>query len=218
MTTDRTRTALAGVIALVALIALVFGFVALVSWAGHRNDPDPHYYAAAECVSDVTSIVAPNDYCPIGDGVSNQGYSWAYREYRDTDHDIEVVYVGYPVDRHIWVHERPRRVPTINIDRGRFSPAPPAAAAGASSARVVTIAEERKAATAVTASTGSSTVTRGGLGVSRSARNAEAPAPARSLDSKAPGRAGEAKAAPLPKPPTSRVVVAATPKTKSGSK
>jgi hypothetical protein len=104
-------------------------------------------------------------------------------------------------------------VRTTNIDRGRY-PARPAttsaAAAGATSAKVVTIAEERRV-------TGSSTVTRGGLGVSKSARNAEAPKPGRSLDGPAPARAGAAAPKPLPKAPTTRVVVSAsTPKVKTG--
>jgi hypothetical protein len=193
-------------------LLIVLGLLAALVGCG-SDRPDEHYYAAAVCV-DQDGVRVPDNYCPIGDGIDNQGFAWNYRPYRDTDHDIDVVYVGYPVDRTVWVHDRPRRVPTINIDRGRYLERPATvAAAGTTSARVVTIADERKVA-----ASGSSTTTRGGLGVSRSARNAEAPQPNRSLDSKAPGRAGEAKPRPLPKAPTTRVVAKSTKSTKSGSK
>jgi hypothetical protein len=187
------------------LCVLIGVLAALISCG--NDQPDDHYYAAAVCVDQNTGIRVPDNYCPIGDGLDNQGYGWNYRQYRDTDRDIDVVYVGYPVDRTVYVHDRPRRVPTINIDRGRYPERPATvAAAGATTAKVVTVAEERRSAT----------VTRSGLGT-KTGRAAEAPAPNRSLDSKAPGRAGEATPKPLPKAPATRVVATST-KTKTGSK
>jgi len=172
------------VVALLALLAVLAG-------CGSER-PDDHYYATAVCV-DGNGIRVPDNYCPIGDGITNAGYGWDYHEYRDTDPVVNVVYVGYPVDRTLYTPTRPRRVPTLNIDRGRFPEVPTAADAGATQAQVPTIAAERK-----------STITRGGLGVSKDARNAEAPAPVRTLDSPAPGR--KATPAPLPPPPPKRVV------------
>ena len=171
---------------------LASAVLALIAGCG-SDSPDGHLYAAAVCV-DSDGIRVPDSYCPIGDGIDNAGNSWAYHEYRDTDPDVDVVFVGYPVDRHIYVHDRPRRVPTLNIDRGRFPERPATmAATGASSARVVTIAQERK----------TSTIARGGLGTP-AARNAEAPRPARTLDSPAPGRAATAR--PIPPAPKTRPV------------
>ena len=183
-------------------LVILFGVLALVAGCG-SSGPDDHDYAAAVCV-DPNGFRMPDTYCPIGDGITNQGYGWVYREYRDDTPDVDVVYVGYPVDTHVWVHDRPRRVPTLNIDRGRFPERPvTVSTAGATSARVVTIAEERKPASAVV---------RGGLGVSKGGRNAEAPQPNRTLDSPAPGRKIAATPAPLPPPPAKRVVAPATKK------
>jgi len=173
--------------------AALAGGLALTLTGCGNDPPDGHYYAAAVCV-DQDGVRVPDSYCPIGDGIENAGNSWAYHEYHDTDPDLDVVFVGYPVDRHVYVHDRPRRVPTLNIDRGRFPERPATvAAAGTSSARVVTVAQERRQ---------SSTVTRGGLGAS--SRNAEAPRPVRTLDSPAPGR--KVAARPTPPAPKSRPV------------
>ena len=95
--------------------AALAGTLALTLAACGNDPPDEHYYAAAVCV-DQDGIRVPDSYCPIGDGIENAGNSWAYHEYRDTDPDLDVVFVGYPVDRHIYVHDRPRRVPMLNID------------------------------------------------------------------------------------------------------
>lgn len=175
--------------------AALLALLALLGLSACGNDrPDDRYYAAAVCV-DQNGVRVPDDYCPIGDGIDNQGFAWTYHPYDVHTHDVDVVYVGYPVDRS-WTRTRPVRVTTINIDRGRYPERPLAGTpAGATTARVITVAEDRREK-----ASGSSTVTRGGLGTP-GARNAEAPAPARNLDSPAPGRKPTATATPAPLPP-----------------
>jgi hypothetical protein len=176
---------------------------------------DDDLYASAVCV-DGRGIRVPDDYCPIGDGGSNQGFLWNYRPYHSYDSDVDVVLVGYPVDRTVYVPTRPARVSTLHIDRGRAPYSLPVGSAPASSVRVPTLAAEQR----------SSTITRGGFGAPN-ARASGSPVAARSLDSAAPGRKPSAgssqgfsapKPAAIPKAPASRSVSSGSSSSKSGKK
>jgi hypothetical protein len=118
----------------------------------------------ALCV-DMSNIVVPDNYCPIGDGLGlNAGYGWDYYPpYSDGLDAVVVPYVGYPVGSG-WSRTRPVNVTTINIQRGVAAPVPPGVTA--------TVAK-------IPTSTKTSTITRGGLGVkSTPVVVAKAPAPA----------------------------------------
>lgn len=154
-----------------ALLASLLTGVLVACGAGTYQSYEDAAYAGAIC-TDPAGYRVPDSYCPIGDGPPPAGYaySWAYRPYRSTDRDIDVVYVGYPVDTHVWVHTRPANVATLNIDRGSFPETEPAGQPRASSARIATEPVRRA---------GSSSVTRGGLGSTSAApvTNANKPAP-----------------------------------------
>jgi hypothetical protein len=120
-------------------------------------------YAGALC-TDRSGIRVPDDYCPIGDGdVDGYPYQWRYQSYRSTDHDLDIVYVGYPVTN-TWSTQRPTNVSTLRIDRGSF-PADPPKGSRATFARVETAPARTKQQTTTTSSD------RGGLG-STTGRNA----------------------------------------------
>lgn len=145
---------------------------------------DNNLFASTICVDNAWMRV-PDNYCPIGDQVfPDHPYHWVYDEYTANEADLDIVYVGYPVERTRYITTRPSRVPTLNIDRGRF-PERPQSGVNASTVRIPTIAVERKQ--------GSSSVQRGGLGVPN-ARATAAPTPVRRPDSPAPGRATQAAA------------------------
>jgi hypothetical protein len=196
---------------LAALIAAPLALMALTacgSDSGYANTAyDDDLYASAVCV-DARGIRVPDDFCPIGDGGSNQGFLWNYRPYHSSDNDVDVVLVGYPVDRTVYVPTRPSRVSTLHIDRGRAPYSLPVGSAPASSVRVPTLAAEQR----------KSSIQRGGFGAPN-ARASGSPVPARGLDSAAPGRGTDSKAAgantaarsvaaprpaPTPKAPSSR--------------
>lgn len=154
--------------------------LALVGACGTPHYVAPVYdtdlYAESVCVNH-QGIRVSDSFCPIGVGVSPL-YGWNYLPYRTSVNTVAVPYVGYPVGS-AWTQNPPANITNVNIQRGD---APEKAPAGstASSAPVATSPAKR--------ATGSSTVTRGGLGVPSAAKPA-APAPA----PKAP--------APAPKPP-----------------
>jgi len=154
---------------------------------------DPAAYAATVCVDRANWVRVPDNYCPLDDAVyPDHPFMWVYDEYREADLDVDVVYVGYPVERTRYVDVRPQRVATVNLDRGRFPEKATAGAAG-TTVRMPSMPMDRR-----TPST--SPVRRGGLGVP-SARASNVPAPSRNLDSPAPGRAPAAgKQAPVPPP------------------
>jgi hypothetical protein len=136
------------------LLVLLALFIVLISCGTSTfNSYDDAAYAGAIC-TDGTNIRVPDDYCPIGDGDAPAGYRyhWAYQPYRNTARNIDVVYVGYPVDTHVWVHQVPANVSTLHVDRGSFPVAP--AAGQPRTAHVIVATEPVR----------QSSVTRGGLG------------------------------------------------------
>lgn len=153
---------------------------------------DENMYAAAVCV-DRDWVRVPDNFCPIGDGEFPQHpFQWVYDEYSATEIDIDIVYVGYPVERTRYIDRVPPRISTMHIDRGRFPNKAPVGSAPATSSKLPSEPVRRAQ---------SSGVTRGGLGVP-GARATAAPRPNRGLDSPAPGRtrADRAPAAQAPAP------------------
>lgn len=182
--------------------ALVLGAVALVGCSSPAPAPvtyDSNAYAATVCIDRGNWFRVPDNYCPIGDGdVPGHPFMWVYDEYDARDVDVDVVYVGYPVERTRYITVRPSRVPTANLDRGRFPERVAPGATASTSVRVPSMPVERKAPS-------SSTVRRGGLGVP-SARATNAPQPNRDTSSPAPGRTTAApKTVPSPKATPPRV-------------
>lgn len=172
-----------------AHVAAAVAAVALCTACSANTAPPPVWdnaaYAATVCV-DGQWVRVPDNYCPIGDGiVPNHPFHWVYDEYRASDLDVDVVYVGYPVERTRYVNTRPARVPTLNLDRGGY---PERAAPGTTgtSQRVPVLPVQRQA-----------NVQRGGFGAPN-ARATAAPIPSRGLNSPAPGRVA-AQAAPAPR-------------------
>jgi hypothetical protein len=164
----------------------------------------------ALCI-DNNYVRVPDDRCsPLGDDGWFGGYGWVHHPYPVTADYLDVVYVGYPVDRGLYALARPSNVRTYYIDRGRF-PAYPPPGVRAVSVRVPTVAYVNKtksnpafagkppafAPIVVPANKPLPTaakvgpppnpnVFRGGLGVKGS--GSSGPAPNRSLNSPAPGR------------------------------
>lgn len=136
---------------------------------------DDGRYASVVC-ADRQDVRVPDNYCPIGDDDHDTGrqYGWMYAPYSSNDDDLDVAYVGYPVDRGRYSRYRPRDVPTYNLDRGRFPEHPPAGVR-AESVRVPVApsALQRRAAK----TSGAGTVKRGGFGVTRSAGERRAGSP-----------------------------------------
>jgi hypothetical protein len=164
------------------------------------NSYDEAAWAGAMCVDRGWTRV-PDNYCPIGDEPApNHPFFWAYRPYNASTPDVDIVYVGYPVDRHVWVNTRPARVSTLHIDRGSYPERPAAGSAPATSVRVPTAPVRQK----------TSTITRGGLGTP-GARATNAPAPK-------PGAASAAAPKALPKAPASRPMAPTGASIKSGRK
>lgn len=182
------------------LLATALGLVALAGCSSPAPAPvayDPSAYATAVCVDRASWYRVPDNYCPIGDGeLPDHPFMWVYDEYSELDLDIDVVYVGYPVERTRYVTVRPPRVSTINIDRGRFPEKAAPGTAPSTSVKLPTVPVERRAP---------STVQRGGLGVP-SARATNAPRPNRDTSSPAPGRAVPAPRATPPRVSGSRPV------------
>lgn len=147
---------------------------------------DQSLYAAATCVDSAWTRV-PDDHCPIGDEpVPGHPYFWVYREYRADEVDLDVVFVGYPVDQRTFRNIRPKKVSTLHIDRGRFPEKSAPDSATASSTRVPSTP---------TLNAGSATVQRGGLGVPTAPREPSlAPTPTTSSRSAAPAPAARASA------------------------
>jgi hypothetical protein len=143
-------------------VSAVIALALVLGACGARPAPATYEEAAwagALCV-DGSYVRVPDTYCPIGDEVvAGHPYFWAYREYTDRDRDIDVVYVGYPVERGRWVNTRPARVSTLRIDRGSYPERPAAGQAQTSQVRVETAAEKRRKLDAAKG------ITRGGLGV-----------------------------------------------------
>lgn len=169
------------------LLAPLLGLLALTACGDqpyHQVSYDDNVYASALCV-DQQGVRVPDSYCPIGDGVMNQGYGWRYHSYRASDPYTDVVYVGYPVGT-TYVTQRPARVSTLHIDRGRFPDRAPAGVK-ASDVRVPSLATVQR----------SSTIQRGGFGAP-GAKATGTPVPSRTLSSAAPGR--------IPPPPKTRSV------------
>jgi hypothetical protein len=168
------------------------------------------------CIDSRTWLRVHDSYCPIGDGISNGPFTWAYSEPYSSSVDYrEVVYVGYRVPQDHYVLTRPARVPTTNLYRGSFPEAPPPGVS-ATSARVPTSAAQQR----------SSSISRGGFG-DPSNRASGSPVAVRDLSSPAPGRnaksgssaAGSApKPAAIPKAPASRPVSSGSSSSKSGKK
>lgn len=196
---------------ILALITTLLASAALTAC-----DSDTYYASDVPCVDQRSWIRVHDSYCPIGDGISNGPFTWAYSEPYPSSIDYrEVVYVGYPVPHQGYSLTRPARVSTTHLYRGSFPEAPPPGVS-ATTVRVPTQA----------AAVRSSTVKRGGFG-DPSAKASGSPVPARSLDSPAPGRkpsasgtqAGSApKPASIPKAPASRPVSSSSSSSKSGKK
>lgn len=152
--------------------------VAACGAPAHRvavDDYDAGLYSAAVCV-DQRGYRVPDDFCPIGDGIMNQGYGWDYYPYRDSVDVVVLPYVGYPVTGPGWTSTRPARVSTINIQRGVMPSSPPVGT-NAMQAQVPTQAAIRKDAKAPVQR--SSTITRGGLGVRPVKEETKVAAPAK---------------------------------------
>lgn len=147
---------------------------------------DDSSYAAAVC-SGPGDFRAEDFYC----SQPHPGYSWAYIGYHAYDDGIDIVYVGYPLDRRIYLANPPRGVPRSHIERGGFPSSAPVG--GSSVAHVSTLAQNTGAKGAPKPS--GRTIVRGGLGVPAS-RATGAPTPVRGLDSAAPGRTAPAKPVP----------------------
>jgi hypothetical protein len=166
-----------------AVILWLLGAVLVLTGCAPRpsfDTVDDAAYAGAICTDGGWTRV-PDQYCPIGDEpVGGQQYWWRYRPYRDTDRDIDVVYVGYQVDRTVWIDRRPARVSTLHIDRGSFPTDPPASAGPVSRAKVLTAAEKRRQDDAARG------VSRGGLGSTQAATRSSTPETAQAQVSRRP--------------------------------
>lgn len=158
----------------------------LATLAGCSGTPQPAYapvaydddlYESALCVDTSSGLRVPDSYCPHGDGIANGPFSWVYSSYRSSDSDIEVVYVGYPVNRARYVTSHNPRVRTYNVDRGRAPERPAAGQPLATSVRIAPApaAVQRRAS-----------VQRGGLGTPGAAGTG-APTPVPNRAGAAPG-------------------------------
>lgn len=139
---------------------------------------DDDLYESALCIDDRSGLRVPDNYCPTGDGITNGAFRWVYAPYSALDDadDIDVVYVGYPVDRVRYVTTHNPRVRTYNIDRGRAPEYVRAGQPAVASARIprAPSALQRK------------TVVRGGLGTP-GARSTNVPTPPPNRAGAAPG-------------------------------
>lgn len=168
---------------MISKLAVAAAACACVACGTQQADPvpvayDENMYAAAVCV-DRDWVRVPDNFCPIGDAeFPDHPYQWVYDEYSATEIDIDIVYLGFPVDRTRYIDRVPQRVGTTHIDRGRFPARPLPGSTPSTSVKLPS---------APVARAQSSGVTRGGLGAP-SARATTAPRPNRDLNSPAPGR------------------------------
>lgn len=163
---------------------------------------DDAAYAGALC-TDRGYTRVPDNYCPIGDGpVADAAfpYFWTYRPYRGTDSYVDVVYVGYPVDRTTWVTTRPPRVSALHIDRGSYPDAPPAGTAVTGNGAVRVVTEPVRTL---------SGVMRGGLGVPRDNK-------VTGTQNTVPAKAAAVTKAPTPPAPPTRPMAKPSAPVKSG--
>jgi hypothetical protein len=181
---------------------------------------DDDLFSATPCVDRGSWVRVPDSYCPIGDGISNGSYTWAYGPpYRYDAPDVTMVYVGYPVDRTTYVLVRPPRVSTTHLDRGRFPerPAPGQPQTSAATVAVSSGAVQRRAdVSRGTSPTRNPDVRRGGLGAPQD-RASSAPVPVTSRSAAAPGR-GSDSAPAAAKPAGKTAPPAAVPPKPSGSR
>lgn len=142
-------------------VSALLGFTLVACGTRPVQVIDDDQYAEAIC-TDSVGIRLPDTYCPIGD-IYGGPFNWRYYPYRGNVSNVVTPYVGYAIPNSGWVDRRPTNITTINIIRGDIPEKPPAGVK-ASTVSVPTAPVTRKAAT-----TGSSTVTRGGLGVKSAA-------------------------------------------------
>lgn len=163
--------------------------LALVGACGTAHYVAPVYdtdlYAESVCVNH-QGIRVSDSFCPIGVGVSPL-YGWNYFPYRTSANTVSVPYVGYPVGTG-WSQQAPVNITNVNIQRGDAPEKPPAGST-ATTAPVLTQPAKRVS--------GSSTVTRGGLGVPAAAAPTLPPKPPVSV----PKPPAPKAPAPAPKPP-----------------
>lgn len=138
---------------------------------------DDTLYESALCVNQL-GIRVLDENCRQAPEVGYAGgYGWLHHDYHAWDNDVEVVYVGQPVDRRVYLVERNPRVSTLHIDRGRFPSYPPPGVT-ATSVKVSSLPVATK----------KSTVERGGFGAPGAKATGTPIVPARGLSSPAPGR------------------------------
>lgn len=164
---------------------------------------DNSTYADAACVDTISNVRLDNSACSPNYGGPIGTHSWAYSSYGYNQQTVPVIYVGQPVPRTTYVFTRPSRINVSHIS----APAP-IRPPGSTSATVLqpsqSLLTDKRMASVRAANPN---IVRGGLGVP-GARPA-APAPNRTVNSPAPGRAPAvapkptAYKAPASKPTTS---------------
>lgn len=136
---------------------------------------DDNLYESALCVNQ-QNIRVDDSFCHHSPEVGYAGgYGWLHHDYYASDPDVQVVYVGQPVDTRTYLVQRNPRVSTLHIDRGRFPNYPPPGVKAAS-----------VKVSSLPVATKTSTIQRGGFGAPGT--KAVGTPITRGLSSPAPGR------------------------------
>lgn len=153
---------------------------------------DDGTYVNAACVDTVTNVALPNSDCSPGYGAPLGTHSWAYSSYHYDQQEVPVVYVGAPIQRNVYVFQRPARV---NVNH--FSAPAPTRPPGVTDASVQEptqsfltdkrMADVRAKRPELVERARNPNIQRGGFGLPN-AKATNAPVPSRTLNSPAPGR------------------------------
>jgi hypothetical protein len=184
---------------------------------------DDGTYVNAACIDTVSNIKLDNSACSPDYGAPIGSHSWAYHSYRYDEPEIPVYYIGSPVERNYYVYQRPARVNVTHISAPQMT-RPAGAPLGLThvsepSQSFLTdkrMDKVRAAKPELVERAKNPNIQRGGFG-NPAAKVATAPAPNRSLNSPAPGRAPvTATKAPATGPKPTPAYRPPTPPTKIG--
>lgn len=168
---------------------------------------DNSTYADAACVDTQTNIRLPNEQCSPDYGAPIGYHSWAYSSYGYGQQEVPVIYIGQPVQRDVYVLQRPARINVNHISAPAPTRPPGVTATSVSEPSQSFLTDKRMASARATkpelvqrgANPG---IQRGDFGVP-SAQPSAVPPPVRTLNSPAPGRA-TTPTSTTPKPTTPR--------------
>lgn len=154
---------------------------------------DDSTYSNAACVDTISNVRLDNSECSPNYGDPIGAHSWAYSSYRYDEPYQEIVYVGQPMPRNIYVYQRPAKVNVTRISAPQPLRVPGTTATSVREPSQSLLTDKRMVTKKQEEIKRNPDVIRGGFGLP-SARVTAAPVPTRTLSSPAPGRAA-------PKPP-----------------